>query len=179
VLGETHPVVRRRSGEAYRTSLATRVADLGLTEHVRFYNQYLNDAELVEYLMATDVLLVLNQNLRQYCSGTLAYAVGCGRAVVATPFVYAKELLDSGRGSIVGQRDSAGISSAVNEILGDPDHKAALEAAAYAYGRQMQWPVVASQYLDIYDRITSETATWPVAERPDSVARGALAASQR
>lgn len=155
VLGETHPGVRRSSGESYRTRLLDRVRELGLEDHVRFSNQFLTNTELVEYLMATDILLVLNQNLQQYVSGTLAYAVGCGRAVVATPFRYAQELLANGRGILVGQRDPEGIARAVNTVLGMPWYKAELERLTYEYGRRMQWPAVAESYLELTRQVTT------------------------
>ena len=155
VLGETHPGVRRSSGESYRTKLLDRVHELGLEDHVRFSNQFLTNSELVEYLMATDILLVLNQNLQQYVSGTLAYAVGCGRAVVATPFRYAQELLANGRGILVGQRDPEGIARGVNTILGLPWYKEELERLTYEYGRTMQWPAVAEAYLELTRQVTA------------------------
>lgn len=161
VLGETHPGVRRSSGESYRTKLLDRVRELGLEDHVRFSNQFLTNPELVEYLMATDILLVLNQNLEQYVSGTLAYAVGCGRAIIATPFRYAQELLANGRGILVGQRDPEGIARGVNTILGLPWYKEELERLTYEYGRRMQWPAVAEAYLELTRQVTAPTLVPP------------------
>ena len=90
VLGETHPVIRSREGEAYRNSLIELTRSLGLTDHVKFNNRFLSNTELVRYLAATDVYIMPYLGKDQIVSGTLAYAVGCGKAVVATPFAYAR-----------------------------------------------------------------------------------------
>src|SRR5207244_4170002 len=93
VVGGTHPGVLAVSGEAYRRELQAQVKRLGLDKHVRFENRYLTYRELVLHLLATDVYVVPYLNLKQVVSGTVAYAMGCGRAIVSTPSIYAKEVL--------------------------------------------------------------------------------------
>jgi polysaccharide biosynthesis protein PslF len=146
ILGQTHPVVRRREGEAYRESLEKLVAEYGLENNVRLVDRYLGFDELVQYLQATDIYLTPYLNPVQIVSGTLAYAVGVGKAIVSTPYLYAEELLAHGRGFLVQFRDALSIASTITSLLDDPDLRASTERRAYRFGRQMTWPNVAQEY---------------------------------
>ncbi len=146
ILGETHPVVRRQEGESYRESLISMVRDFGLNYNVQLIDKYLDFDEVVSYLAATDIYLTPYLNPAQIVSGTLAYAVGCGKAIVSTPYLYAQELLAHNRGFLCEFRDAASIASRLNMLLDDPALRRATERRAYRFGRQMTWPHVASQY---------------------------------
>ena len=150
VLGETHPGVRAYEGESYRNHLLDLVAKLDLTHHVRFNNRFLALNELVRYLCATDVYLTPYLNKDQIVSGTLAYAVGCGRAIVSTPYLYAEEVLGDGRGVLVDFRSADAIAKSLIELLDNPQVRERYEAAAYRYGRRTAWFNVAVDYLDMY-----------------------------
>jgi glycosyltransferase involved in cell wall biosynthesis len=146
ILGETHPVVRRREGESYRHSLLALVQDYGLRNNVHLIDKYLDFEELVSYLEATDIYLTPYLNPTQIVSGTLAYAVGCGKAIVSTPYLYAQEVLANHRGFLCEFRDAASIARTVNLLLDDPALRRATERRAYRFGRQMTWPHVAAAY---------------------------------
>jgi glycosyltransferase involved in cell wall biosynthesis len=146
ILGQTHPVIRRNEGESYRESLQAMVEEFGLHEHVHLVDKYLEFDELIDYLAATDVYLTPYLNPVQIVSGTLAYAIGCGKAVVSTPYLYAQELLAHGRGFLVDFRDADSIVKTVGALLDDTDLRAATERRAYRFGRQMTWPNVAAAY---------------------------------
>jgi glycosyltransferase involved in cell wall biosynthesis len=150
VIGETHPHIRQREGEAYRNGLMERAKELGVQKHVRFNNRFLTNSELIRYLAATDVYVMAYLGKEQIVSGTLAYAVGCGKAVVATPFVYAEEMLAHGRGIIVPFRDSPAIGQAVNSLLTDRKRLLAMEEKAYRFSRPMVWANVARAYLELF-----------------------------
>ncbi|HLW03145.1 MAG TPA: glycosyltransferase family 4 protein [Ktedonobacterales bacterium] len=153
VLGETHPELRRHSGESYREFLMERVAELGLQEHVRFYKRYLDRSELVEFLQATDIYVIPYLNPYQIASGTLSYAVASGKAVVSTPFVHAQELLSEGRGLLARFRDSASLAVAMNTLLDQPALRAQMERAAYNYGKRMHWSSVGRSYCRLFQRL--------------------------
>lgn len=150
VIGETHPHIRQREGEAYRNSLIELAKDLGVQRHIRFNNRFLSNTELIRYLAATDVYIMAYLNKDQIVSGTLAYAVGCGKAVVATPFVYAQEMLSDGRGIIVPFKDPEAIATGVNSLLGDRKKLLQMEDRAYRFSRSMTWPNVARMYLELF-----------------------------
>jgi len=159
LLGETHPEVRKHEGESYRDELWQRVVELGLADRVTFDDRYLNDEEVVAALEATDLYISPSLDPNQIVSGTLSYAVACGRVVVATESVYARELLGDGRGITVPFKDSKSIAGAVNLVLSDADLRSSIETAAYRYGRSMTWPKVARQYEEIFvDAIAQPTA---------------------
>jgi glycosyltransferase involved in cell wall biosynthesis len=162
VLGETHPELRRHSGEAYRALLEARVAELGVQEHVRICPRFLTQAEVVQYLQATDVYVLPSLNPAQIASGTLSYAVACGKAVVSTPFLHAQELLGAGRGMLARFRESASMAEAIMVLLDQPAVRGQMEQAAYRYGAQMRWPAVGRTYAQLFQRVV-EGASVPLA----------------
>ncbi len=153
ILGQTHPSVRRHEGETYRQELAERVAAYGLQNNVKLVDKYLQFDELLQYLEATDIYLTPYLNPVQIVSGTLAYAIGMGKAIVSTPYLYAEELLRDARGLIAPFRDSKSIATALGELLDDPWLRRAIERRAYRFGRQMTWPHVARAHARVFERV--------------------------
>jgi glycosyltransferase involved in cell wall biosynthesis len=153
ILGETHPVVRRHEGESYRESLHAMVREFKLHYNVQLVDKYLEFDEVVSYLAATDIYLTPYLNPVQVVSGTLAYAVGCGKAIVSTPYLYAQELLAHNRGFLCDFRDAASIATRLNMLLDDPALRRATERRAYRFGRQMTWPHVAAEYGALFSEL--------------------------
>jgi len=174
VVGQTHPELQKREGEAYRNSLIASAARLGMRDHVKFVNQYLTQREVVDYLLATDVYVTPYLDPNQITSGTLAYALGAGKAIVSTPYLHAKEVLESGRGILVPFRDAAAVATAVNSVLGDPQRKRELEGRAYEYGKEMAWPAIGRRVLaamrDILDHRIATPAAQLLAPQPTPTA---------
>jgi glycosyltransferase involved in cell wall biosynthesis len=159
VLGETHPGVRNFEGESYRKELHQLVADLNLENNVLFNNRYLTLEELISYLCATDVYVTPYINRDQIVSGALAYALGCGKAIVSTPYLYAEEVLSEGRGLLVDFRDPDGMAECANRILADDGLREKMEARAYRYGRRAAWFNVAIDYLDLFHKLSKSTTS--------------------
>lgn len=153
VLGETHPGVRAWEGETYRNHLLDIVKSHNLENNVRFNNRFLSLSELVRYLCATDVYVTPYLNRDQIVSGTLAYALGCGKAIVSTPYLYAEEVLAEGRGMLVDFRSPDAMADAVIDLLDNPSKKEQMEDLAYKFGRRTAWFNVAIDYLDMFHRI--------------------------
>jgi len=147
IVGQTHPELLRKDGERYRNELVAKIESSGMAEHVRFVNQYLRQREIVDYLLATDVYVTPYLDLNQITSGTLAYALGAGKAIVSTRYLHAAEALADGRGLLVDVRDPDGLARAVLAILDDPALKGELERRAYDYGKEMAWPNVGRRVL--------------------------------
>ncbi|MEN6371539.1 MAG: glycosyltransferase family 4 protein [Armatimonadota bacterium] len=153
VLGETHPGVRAWEGETYRNEMIETVRRNNLENNVRFNNRFLSLTELVRYLCATDVYITPYLNKDQIVSGTLAYALGCGKAIVSTPYLYAEEILADGRGMLVDFKDPGAMADAIIDLLDNPAKREQMEALAYKFGRRTAWFNVAIDYLDMFHRI--------------------------
>ncbi|HOJ93375.1 MAG TPA: glycosyltransferase family 4 protein [Dictyoglomaceae bacterium] len=150
ILGKTHPKAKKFYGEEYRERLMKQVKDLNIENNVVFVNKYLTKEELLEYLTATDIYITPYLNRDQICSGTLAYAMGLGKAVISTPYLYAEEMLRDRRGILVEFRNSKAIFKAIDKILKDPEFMKTLEKNALNFGKQMRWPYVAFKYVDLF-----------------------------
>jgi hypothetical protein len=122
----------------------------GVDDHLCFHDRFVSQAELVQFLAAADVYVTPYLNAEQITSGTLAYAVGAGKAVVSSPYRYAAEILADGRGLLVPARSSKGLASEISRLLDDDQAKADVERRALAFGAAMRWPAVAQAYLDCF-----------------------------
>ena len=150
VLGMTHPNVLKQEGESYRFGLQQIVKDLNLQEHVIFYNRFVNDQELHNFLCAADIYVTPYLNSKQLTSGTLSFAVGTGKAVVSTPYWAAMELLADGRGKLVSSGDSGQMAQAIIEILQNNSLFYSLRRKAYEYGRSRTWPKIGQAYWKLF-----------------------------
>ncbi len=167
VLGATHPHVLSHQGETYRLMLQDLVRQRGIESHVAFYNQFVEVEELFQFIGAADIYITPYLNPEQIVSGTLAYAVGTGKAVISTPYRHAVELLDEGRGVLVPFRDSAAIAQQVIELLGNESNRHAMRKRGYQLGRTMTWSRVAEQYLELFVEARDEHLRTPsVIESP-------------
>jgi glycosyltransferase involved in cell wall biosynthesis len=158
MVGATHPDMLLREGEAYRRSLADRVATLGMEDHVQFIDRFVGKGELVQWLQAADAFITPYPNMAQIVSGTLSYAMGAGRAVVSTPYAYATELLAEGRGVLVPPASADGLATALNQLLADPILRAATGKRAYAHTRSMVWSAVGAQYRTLFAELAGNAA---------------------
>jgi glycosyltransferase involved in cell wall biosynthesis len=161
VVGETHPDLVRRQGEAYREGLVATVARLGLEDHVRFVDRYVGRVELTKWLEAADVFVTPYPNLDQIVSGTMSYAMGAGRAIVSTPYAYASELLADGRGVLVPPASPVALAAALNDLLADPALRALIGSRAYAHSRRMIWSAVGGEYRDLFAGVAVEKTAAP------------------
>jgi glycosyltransferase involved in cell wall biosynthesis len=159
MVGATHPDLILREGEAYRRSLADRVARVGMEDHVRFVDRFVSKGELTQWLQAADVFVTPYPNMAQIVSGTLSYAMGAGRTVVSTPYAYASELLAEGRGVLVPPASAPGLAAALVQVLGDPVMRAATGRRAYAHTRDMVWSAVGARYRTLFAAVAAETAS--------------------
>ena len=151
ILGATHPNLMRAQGEAYRDSLTVRARELGIEDHVVFFNQFVDQATLLAFISMCDVYATPYLNEAQMTSGTLAYSFGLGKAVVSTPYWHARELLDDGRGILVPFGDSKAIGVEIAALLTNDVRRHAMRKRAYAASRPMTWAQTAKRYLAAFD----------------------------
>ena len=173
VLGATHPHVKECDGEVYRLMLENRAKRLGVEKQVRFYNHFVSREELCNYMSATDIYVTPYLKPEQITSGTLAYALGSGKAVISTPYWYAEELLAEGRGKLVPWRDSTAIAKQIITLLANETARHAMQARGTSYTAEMAWPSVAQRYVQSF-RMASEGYR----ERQHSSVRARLTSSE-
>jgi len=156
VLGETHPKVRAREGEAYREFLMSEVERLGLQQHVVFENRYLSLEDIRLYLRATDIYITPYLNPDQITSGTLAYAIAAGCVVLSTPYLYAREVLADGGGMLVQFNNPASIADALLQLLSDPVLMRYHRLVAQRKALGLSWNKVGHAYARLFERVGRE-----------------------
>ncbi len=161
VVGATHPHVKKAQGESYRLSLQQRARELGVGEHLIFHNRFVDVTELCEFLGAADLYVTPYLNREQIVSGTLAYALGAGKATISTPYWHAEEMLAEGRGRIVPFGDTKALARQVKELLAHEVERHAMRKRAYTYCREMIWKEVARKYLQVFSAAKMERESGP------------------
>ncbi|MFZ1399398.1 MAG: glycosyltransferase family 4 protein [Candidatus Promineifilaceae bacterium] len=156
VVGATHPHVLRQQGETYRLSLQRLAKELGVAGNVIFYNRFVNLEELIEFISAADIYITPYLNAAQITSGTLAYTLGAGKAIISTPYWYAEEMLADERGALVPFSDPAALAEQVIDLLENESRRHAMRKRAYLFGRAMIWPQVAQRYMESFARARAE-----------------------
>ena len=140
IVGATHPDLVARDGESYREMLMERARTLGVSKAIQWENRFLDTGELLDRLEACDIFLTPYPNLQQSTSGTLSYAVALGKAVVATPYIHARELLADNVGVLVEPNSAEALAEAIGGLLDDRAALAAMQRRAWERGRQTIWP---------------------------------------
>ncbi|MDQ2087317.1 glycosyltransferase family 4 protein [Herbivorax sp. ANBcel31] len=157
ILGQTHPSIKKESGEVYREKLIEKVNNLGIKEHVIFVDKYLSKDEIIQYLGMTDIYMTPYLGKDQAVSGTLAYAVGYGRVIVSTPYSYAREMLSEGRGLLADFKDSDSLAENLRYILENPEAKKEMERKTLIVGKTMMWESIANRYTKMFIDTVEET----------------------
>jgi len=156
VSGVTHPHILRREGDKYREYLQKLAKDLGVEANVIFRNRFVSPQEMVELIGAADIYITPYKHKAQVVSGTLAYALSAGKAIISTPYLHAIELLDDERGALVPFDDPEAIAAKTTELLDNNTARHAMRKRAYLYARDMVWSRVAQKYMKSFERIYNE-----------------------
>jgi len=151
ILGQTHPMLQKTEGEAYRERLLRLVEELHLQDQVRFINHFLSLKELGDFMYMTDIYFSPYPNLEQNVSGTMAFAIGCGRAIVSTPYAYAAENLRGGKGLISRTVSDTELGALLGLASDDDMLRAELQQRAAALGASWSWPEVGKQYIECFE----------------------------
>lgn len=149
ILGQTHPALKEK-GQAYRNKLEKLVDELDLSRNVQFINKYLTKDEIIQYLQLSDIYMTPYMGKDQAVSGTMAYAVGYGRVIVSTPYLYAREMLSDGRGLLAEFNDPDSMAECIKYVLQNPAKKARMERDTIKIGRTMYWDKVAQRYIEVF-----------------------------
>jgi glycosyltransferase involved in cell wall biosynthesis len=161
VAGATHPHILRRDGDKYRYSLQALAKEIGVESQVIFHDRFVSPEEMVEFIGAADIYITPYRHEAQVVSGTLAYALGAGKAIISTPYWHAIELLDDRRGALVPFQNPAAISQKTIELLDTPAIRHAMRKRAYLFAREMVWKRVAQGYMESFARVRSDRMETP------------------
>jgi len=161
ILGATHPHIIKGHGEEYRISLQQLVRKLNISDHVIFHNRFVELKELCEFLGAADIYVTPYLQECQITSGTLAYAMGTGKAVVSTPYWYATEMLAEGRGIIVPFKNSDAIAEHIIDLLANDVNLQTMRKKAYTFCRETVWKEVSRRYLEVFSEVQLNRSRHP------------------
>ncbi|MGA9552858.1 MAG: glycosyltransferase family 4 protein [Candidatus Sulfotelmatobacter sp.] len=161
VAGATHPHILRREGDKYRASLQALAKKIGVESQVIFHNRFVSPEEMVEFIGAADIYITPYRHEAQVVSGTLAYALGAGKAIISTPYWHAIELLDDRRGALVPFQNPGAIAQKTIELLDTPATRHAMRKRAYLFARDMVWKRVAQGYMESFARVRSDRMESP------------------
>ncbi len=164
VAGATHPHILRREGDRYRNSLQALAKEMGVESNVIFHDRFVSPEEMVEFIGAADIYVTPYRHEAQVVSGTLAYALGAGKAIISTPYWHALELLDDRRGAIVPFQNPAALAQKTIDLLGTPAIRHAMRKRAYLFAREMIWKKVAQGYMESFARVRSDRMENPVVQ---------------
>src|SRR5580693_2193072 len=139
VSGVTHPHILRKEGDKYRHYLLNLAKELGVEANVIFHDRFVNPQEMVELIGAADIYITPYRYKAQVVSGTLAYALSAGKAIISTPYLHAIELLANDRGALVPFDDPEAIAEKTIALLDDETGRHAMRKRAYLHGRSMVW----------------------------------------
>jgi glycosyltransferase involved in cell wall biosynthesis len=173
VSGVTHPHIRRHEGERYREELLALAEQLGVSSNLILVNRFVSAEELVEHVGAADIYITPYRQEAQIVSGTLAIALGAGKAIVSTPYWHAKELLADDRGVLVPFENPAAIAEAVLRLLDNDGERHAMRKRAYLHSRETIWPKTARKYMASFQRARFERTLRPKAAQKDDLAANA------
>ena len=179
VSGVTHPHIRRHEGERYRDQLWALAQQLGVASHLVLNNRFVDAEELVEHVGAADIYITPYRQEAQVVSGTLAIALGAGKAIVSTPYWHARELLADKRGIIVPFDNPDAIAEAVVDLLENDAERHAMRKRAYLHSRGTTWPKTARAYMASFQRARFERSLLPKAAQADPIQATPLASMDR
>ena len=152
IAGATHPHIHAREGDRYRLELQALARKLGVEKQVLFINRFVSPQEMASLVGSADIYITPYCHEAQAVSGTLAYAMGAGKAIISTPYWHAAELLDQGRGTLVPFENAAAVATATIALLADDGERQAMRERAYLYARPMIWKRVAQSYMAAFLR---------------------------
>jgi hypothetical protein len=161
VAGATHPHILRREGDKYRASLQALAKEVGVESRVIFHDRFVSPGEMAEFIGAADIYITPYRHEAQVVSGTLAYALGAGKAIISTPYWHAIELLDDRRGALVPFQDPDAIAQKTIELLATPALRHAMRKRAYLFARDMVWKKAAQGYMGSFARVRSDRMETP------------------
>ncbi|MFK7813771.1 MAG: glycosyltransferase [Maribacter sp.] len=153
VMGQTHPNVKKDSGEEYRDYLKKLAAINGVSKNLVFEDGFFSEEDLKIFLTRLDLYITPYLNEAQITSGTISYAIGAGACIVSTPFWHAKELLSEGRGKTFPFGDSSILAETLRQLLDNPSEIAEIKLNSFNYGKGLYWNNIGALYTKTLETV--------------------------
>ena len=116
-----------------------------------FQNNFVALRDLCEFLGIADIYITPYLKEAQITSGTLAYAMGTGKAIISTPYWYATEMLADSRGKIVPFQQSQCLGrNRLMSFWSMIPSGIAMRKKAYTFTREAIWKEVSQKYLEVF-----------------------------
>ncbi|SHL25855.1 glycosyltransferase [Flavobacterium xanthum] len=156
IIGKTHPEILKREGEKYRHTLQSIVKDKHLDNNVIFINEYLKLQQLLEFLTLSEIYLFSSKDPNQTVSGTFAYAMSSGCAVISTPIPHAVESLGNGNGILLKNFDNPEeFQKSICYLIENEEQRITMGKNAFSMARATNWENIAIQYRLLFDLLTN------------------------
>jgi glycosyltransferase involved in cell wall biosynthesis len=155
VIGKTHPEVIKMDGEKYRDMLIETIQKLQLENNVFFVNEFLELKQLLNYLILSDIYLFASKDPNQAVSGSFAYAMSCGCAIISTPIPHAIEALNAGTGILLDSFDQPEtFQKAIMQLVENKQERLAMGRNGYALSHETTWENIALKYGFLFAEVT-------------------------
>jgi glycosyltransferase involved in cell wall biosynthesis len=161
IVGAFHPALEKSAREGYSQLLRDVVKELGLKKHVKFVERYLSNKDMILHFLATDICAITNMNYKQISSGVLSQAIGCGKPIVATKFMHAREALADGKGLLVDFSNADDLANKLSFLVQHDSLRKNMALNTYCYGRTITWSEVAKMYINVFSKIQAPKVVTP------------------
>lgn len=167
IIGQTHPNVIAAEGESYRNELLALTKKLKIESDVIWINKYLSLGELLNFLSLTDIYLFSSKDPQQAVSGTLAYAMSAGCAMISTPIPQAKALQKKKAALVYEIGDVKQLSTLIELCLKNRTLINKLGERARNLIIANAWPNIAEKYMSVLDNLVGKNNRLKVYNWPE------------
>jgi glycosyltransferase involved in cell wall biosynthesis len=87
----------------------------------------------------------------QISSGVLSQAIGCGKAIISSPYLHATDALSDERGLLAEFGNSQDIADKLTALIQNDSLRKEMEIRTYMYGRSITWREIARKYVQLFN----------------------------
>jgi glycosyltransferase involved in cell wall biosynthesis len=127
---------------------------------VRFVDRFVPDPEIPAFMRRADLVVLPYRNIEQ--SGVLYTALAFGRPLVLSAVGGFPEIAERSAAALFPAGDAAALAVTLSELLGDPEARERLAAAALALAEgPSSWDEIGRRTVALYERLLARDADRP------------------